>query len=95
MMRVAINGSWRIGPNSYRAYLGRKSSDVIAVNDLGDQQTMAQLPESDSELRPFGCQDNPWGYRGGSSTSLRDPHRRSRIRERRRVRHEPGRRRSR
>ena len=62
MMRVAINGSGRIGPNSYRAYLGRKSSDVIAVNDLGDQQTMAQLPESDSELRLFGCQDNPWGY---------------------------------
>jgi glyceraldehyde 3-phosphate dehydrogenase len=51
MTRVAINGFGRIGRNLLRAYLERRPAyDIIAVNDLGDVQTMAHLLEFDSVL---------------------------------------------
>ena len=51
MTRVAINGFGRIGRNFLRASLERRSDyEVVAVNDLGDVKTMAQLLEFDSLL---------------------------------------------
>jgi glyceraldehyde 3-phosphate dehydrogenase len=51
MTRVAINGFGRIGRNFLRAYLERRPDyDIVAVNDLGDVQTMAHLLEFDSVL---------------------------------------------
>jgi glyceraldehyde 3-phosphate dehydrogenase len=51
MKRVAINGFGRIGRNFLRASLeARRDYEVVAVNDLGDVQTMAHLLEFDSLL---------------------------------------------
>jgi glyceraldehyde 3-phosphate dehydrogenase len=54
MKRVAINGFGRIGRNFLRAYLERRPDyEVVAVNDLGDPQTMAHLLRFDSLLGPL------------------------------------------
>jgi glyceraldehyde 3-phosphate dehydrogenase len=51
MKRVAINGFGRIGRNFLRAYLEtRPDYEIVAINDLGDVQTMAHLLEFDSLL---------------------------------------------
>jgi glyceraldehyde 3-phosphate dehydrogenase len=51
MKRVAINGFGRIGRNFVRAYLERRPDyEIVAINDLGDVQTMAHLLEFDSLL---------------------------------------------
>jgi glyceraldehyde 3-phosphate dehydrogenase len=51
MTRVAINGFGRIGRNFLRAYLERRPDyEIVAINDLGDPQTMAHLLEFDSLL---------------------------------------------
>ncbi len=47
-IRLAINGFGRIGRMVYRAALDRGNVDVIAVNDLGDPETMAHLLKYDS-----------------------------------------------
>jgi glyceraldehyde 3-phosphate dehydrogenase len=49
MTRVAINGFGRIGRTFLRTYLERRPNyEIVAVNDLGDVQTMAHLLEFDS-----------------------------------------------
>ena len=49
--RIAINGFGRIGRNFLRASLDRGADyEVVAVNDLGDVETMAHLLEFDSLL---------------------------------------------
>ena len=54
MTRVAINGFGRIGRNFLRAYLERRPDfEVVAINDLGDIETMAHLLEFDSLLGRF------------------------------------------
>jgi glyceraldehyde 3-phosphate dehydrogenase len=51
MTRVAINGLGRIGRNFLRAYLERRPGyEIVAVNDIGEVTTMAQLLEFDSLL---------------------------------------------
>jgi glyceraldehyde 3-phosphate dehydrogenase len=51
MTRVAINGFGRIGRNFLRASLERRPDyDVVALNDIGDLQTMAHLLQFDSVL---------------------------------------------
>jgi glyceraldehyde 3-phosphate dehydrogenase len=55
MKRVAINGFGRIGRNFLRAYLERRPDyEILAINDLGDVQTMAHLLEFDSLLGRLG-----------------------------------------
>jgi glyceraldehyde 3-phosphate dehydrogenase len=55
MKRVAINGFGRIGRNFLRAYLERRPDyEIVAINDLGDVQTMAHLLEFDSLLGRLG-----------------------------------------
>jgi glyceraldehyde 3-phosphate dehydrogenase len=50
-VKVGINGFGRIGRNFYRAVKGSGADiDVVAVNDLGDVNTMAHLLKYDSVL---------------------------------------------
>lgn len=46
--RVAINGFGRIGRNVFRANLKNPVFDVVAINDLGDNETLAHLLKYDS-----------------------------------------------
>jgi glyceraldehyde 3-phosphate dehydrogenase len=53
-VRVGINGFGRIGRNFFRAQNALGSDiEVVALNDLGDAQTMAHLLRYDSTLGPF------------------------------------------
>ncbi len=47
-VRVGINGFGRIGRVFFRAALGTKELEVIAVNDLADAKTLAHLLKHDS-----------------------------------------------
>lgn len=47
-IKVAINGFGRIGRITYRALLSKPSIDVIAINDLTDNYTLAHLLKYDS-----------------------------------------------
>ena len=53
--RIGINGFGRIGRNFYRAMSSRGSNlELVAVNDLGDAETMAHLLKYDSVLGRLG-----------------------------------------
>ncbi|RKS80463.1 glyceraldehyde 3-phosphate dehydrogenase [Motilibacter peucedani] len=53
-MRVAINGFGRIGRSMLRASLARPSDlEVVAVNDLGDVETLAHLLRYDTANGPL------------------------------------------
>jgi glyceraldehyde 3-phosphate dehydrogenase (phosphorylating) len=53
--RVGINGFGRIGRNFFRAHVQRGGEfEVVAINDLGDAETMGHLLKYDSVLGPFG-----------------------------------------
>lgn len=47
-IQVAINGFGRIGRNLFRLLLGDESIEVVAINDLADNKTMAHLLKYDS-----------------------------------------------
>ncbi|MCA9309241.1 type I glyceraldehyde-3-phosphate dehydrogenase [Candidatus Saccharibacteria bacterium] len=47
-VRVAINGFGRIGRNAYKILHGRNDVEVVAVNDLTDNKTLAHLLKYDS-----------------------------------------------
>ena len=49
-IKVGINGFGRIGRNIYRAAMGDKDIDIVAVNDITDPQTLAHLLQDDSVL---------------------------------------------
>ena len=51
MVRVAINGFGRIGRHVLRA--GMQDLDIVAINDLGDVETMAHLLRHDSVHGPY------------------------------------------
>ncbi len=53
MTRIGINGFGRIGRNLYRAALGSKDVEIVAVNDLTDPKTLAHLLKHDSVLGRF------------------------------------------
>lgn len=48
MIRIAINGFGRIGRNLFRLLLNHPSIEVIAINDIADNKTMAHLVKYDS-----------------------------------------------
>jgi glyceraldehyde 3-phosphate dehydrogenase (phosphorylating) len=53
-IRVGINGFGRIGRNFFRAQHALGSDlEIVALNDLGDANTMAHLLKYDSNLGPF------------------------------------------
>ncbi len=47
-LRVAINGFGRIGRLTYRAMLDKDNIEVVAVNDITDNKTLAHLLKYDS-----------------------------------------------
>jgi glyceraldehyde 3-phosphate dehydrogenase (phosphorylating) len=49
-VKVGINGFGRIGRNIYRASIGDKDIDFVAVNDITDTKTLAHLLKYDSVL---------------------------------------------
>ena len=57
MIRVAINGFGRIGRNTLRAAVGhsqfRKKFEIVAINDLGNTNTLAHLFKYDSIYGKF------------------------------------------
>jgi glyceraldehyde 3-phosphate dehydrogenase len=53
-IRVGINGFGRIGRNFFRAqHTLAADLEIVALNDLGDAETMAHLLRYDSNLGPF------------------------------------------
>jgi glyceraldehyde 3-phosphate dehydrogenase len=56
-VRVGINGFGRIGRNFFRSARDRGNGvEVVAVNDLGDAETMAHLLKYDSVLGPLDAE---------------------------------------
>ena len=52
-VRVAINGFGRIGRGFMRAALDKKEFEVVAVNDLTDEHTLAHLMKYDTVMGRF------------------------------------------
>ncbi len=53
-MRVAINGFGRIGRSVFRILNSRKDIDVVAINDLFDDDVLAYLLKYDTVMKGFG-----------------------------------------
>lgn len=53
-MKVAINGFGRIGRSVFRILDSRKDIEVIAINDLFDNQVLAYLLKYDTIMQGFG-----------------------------------------
>jgi glyceraldehyde 3-phosphate dehydrogenase len=49
-IKVGINGFGRIGRNIFRASMGDKDIDIVAVNDITDPKTLSYLLKYDSVL---------------------------------------------
>ena len=47
-MRVAINGFGRIGRSVFRILNDRENVDVVAINDIADNEAMAYLLKYDT-----------------------------------------------
>ena len=58
--RIAINGFGRIGRNLFRLLLNHPLIQVVAINDIADNRTMAHLTKYDSihGVLPFDCSFN-------------------------------------
>ena len=54
--KVGINGFGRIGRNVFRASLNNPDVEIVAVNDLTDNLSLAHLLKYDSILGPLGRQ---------------------------------------
>ncbi len=52
-MRVAINGFGRIGRSVFRILNFRENFDVVAINDIADNEAMAYLLKYDTVMGPF------------------------------------------
>ncbi len=50
MVKVGINGFGRIGRNIYRAAMGTRDLEIVAVNDITDIKTLAHLLKYDSVM---------------------------------------------
>ncbi len=55
--KIAINGFGRIGRNLFRLLLNHPTIEVVAINDIADNKTMAHLIKYDSihGVLPFEC----------------------------------------
>lgn len=51
--KIAINGFGRIGRLTFRSLIQREDVEVVAINDLTDNQTLAHLLKYDSAQGPF------------------------------------------
>ena len=53
-VRVAINGFGRIGRNAFKIAFERSDIEIVAVNDLTDNKTLAYLLKYDSNYGTYG-----------------------------------------
>ena len=53
-VRIAINGFGRIGRLAFRQLLDMEGAEVVAINDLTDNDTLAHLLRYDSVHGKFG-----------------------------------------
>lgn len=55
--KIAINGFGRIGRNLFRLLLDHPQIEVVAINDIADNKTMAHLTKYDSihGILPYDC----------------------------------------
>lgn len=51
--KIAINGFGRIGRLTFRNLLGNNNIEIVAINDLTDNKTLAHLLKYDSAQGPF------------------------------------------
>ena len=51
--KVAINGFGRIGRNAFKVALERNDIEIVAINDLTDNKTLAYLLKHDSNYGPY------------------------------------------
>jgi len=51
--RIAINGFGRIGRLTFRNLLNKRGIEIVAINDLTDNETLAHLLKYDSAQGPF------------------------------------------
>ena len=65
-VKVGINGFGRIGRNIFRSALGQSDIDIVAVNDITDNNTLAHLLKHDSVLGTLsrGRESNREGHPG-------------------------------
>ena len=74
MIRVAINGFGRIGRLAFRVMSQRSDIEVVAINDLTDNKTLAHLLKYDSVHGRFNgtveCTDNALIVNGKSIAGL-------------------------
>ena len=54
--RIAINGFGRIGRNLFRLLLNHPTIEVVAINDIADNKTMAHLVKYDSIHGKLPCE---------------------------------------
>ena len=52
-MRIAINGFGRIGRNVFKVAFERKDIEIVAINDITDNKTLAHLLKYDSVYGPY------------------------------------------
>lgn len=55
MIRIGINGFGRIGRNFFRAALGQRDFQIVAVNDLAEPRVLAHLLKYDSIYGPLAA----------------------------------------
>lgn len=53
MKRVAINGFGRIGRNAFKIAFERGDIEIVAINDLTDNKTLAHLLKHDSSYGEY------------------------------------------
>ncbi|MFA6391755.1 MAG: type I glyceraldehyde-3-phosphate dehydrogenase [Patescibacteria group bacterium] len=53
MIKIAINGFGRIGRAAFKIALERKELEVVAINDLADNETLAHLLKHDTVYRTY------------------------------------------
>ncbi|MFA6525599.1 MAG: type I glyceraldehyde-3-phosphate dehydrogenase [Patescibacteria group bacterium] len=53
MIKIAINGFGRIGRAAFKIALERKGLEVVAINDLADNETLAHLLKHDTVYRTY------------------------------------------
>lgn len=52
--RIAINGFGRIGRNAFKVALERSDLEIVAINDITDNKTLAHLLKHDSNYGTYG-----------------------------------------
>lgn len=56
MVKIAINGFGRIGRNAFKITFERRDIEIVAINDLTDNQTLAHLLKYDSSYGTYDRQ---------------------------------------